>query len=281
MDTFSFGTKLPADIYEQPLYKGCSATLIQAIIVVASFAAYCHLTHEGLQQLLDVLAILLPSDSRLPETVYLIKKLFPEGEVKYIFYCPKCNGTMMEASVPNHMKCPSCPNVAVIKSALIKSGKYYLALNIEDQLRGLLEDQELGHHLQYRFNRPRKPGHLCDLYDGRLYREFKGGKLLNEKFSLSFTMNTDGVPAFKSSNTSIWPILCFVNEFPPSLRKKHMILCGLWYGSGKPNANAFLRDFVSQLEKLSTTGFKWTFKNELVTSTVDLLAVSLIKNCII
>lgn len=177
------------------------------------------------------------------------------------------------ADDPGRFCCPHCKSESVPRTELIKSSSYYLSFNIEEQLRSLLEDQGLGVELNYRFSRPQRESCLSDIYDGRLYREFKEGKLLSNQLSLSFTMNTDGVPAFKSSNTSVWPILCFVNELPPALRKKHMILCGLWFGSGKPNANGFLRDFVGQLKDLSINGFKWTLNNKVVTSTVDLLAV--------
>ena len=35
---------------------------------------------------------------------------------------------------------------------------------------------------------------------------------------LSLTVNADGAPIFKSSNTSAWPLMCSVSELPPTAR---------------------------------------------------------------
>lgn len=66
---------------------------------------------------------------------------------------------------------------------------------------------------------------------------------------LSLTLNCDGIPVFKSSNFSIWPIQFLVNELPPETCIKHVMMCGLWFGSQKPNAYIFLKPY--------DIGFSW------------------------
>jgi hypothetical protein len=83
------------------------------------------------------------------------------------------------------------------------------------------------------------------------------------------------VPASDSSNASLVPFYSALNELPPHLRKKHLILNGLWYGDGKPiNIGALLRCFIDEIQHLSVYGFQWMLNYQLITFNVDLLMVS-------
>ena len=35
---------------------------------------------------------------------------------------------------------------------------------------------------------------------------------------ISLILNADGAPVFKSSKTSVWPLMCLVSELPPTDR---------------------------------------------------------------
>jgi hypothetical protein len=67
------------------------------------------------------------------------------------------------------------------------------------------------------------------------------GKLLKDPTAISLTKNVDGFPGFNSSNTSFWPIQFTINEFPPWLRKKFVLLGAVWFGSGKPNLEVYYK----------------------------------------
>ena len=69
--------------------------------------------------------------------------------------------------------------------------------------------------LDHRFKRP-DSAHICDVYDGMLYKEYS--HFFSSPFNLSFSINYDGAPKFKSSNMQVWPIQLFINELPPHLR---------------------------------------------------------------
>ena len=43
---------------------------------------------------------------------------------------------------------------------------------------------------------------------------------------ITLTLNTDGAPVFKSSNTSLWPILAIINE--GNRNKKMMCFCWVY-----------------------------------------------------
>ena len=68
--------------------------------------------------------------------------------------------------------------------------------------------------LKYRFERTM--GHIGDIYDGLIYQE--QASFFDNPYNLSFTLNYDGAPKFKSSNMQIWPIQLSINELPPKLR---------------------------------------------------------------
>ena len=73
--------------------------------------------------------------------------------------------------------------------------------------------------LFHRFTRPKTKDCICDVYDGNQYHKlFSNGGILSDRNNLSLKVNTDGVPIFKSSGFSLWPIFFEINELPPRKR---------------------------------------------------------------
>jgi hypothetical protein len=97
-------------------------------------------------------------------------------------------------------------------------------------------------------NSPRKDETLKDITDGMKYRSMR----LNGN-DLSCSFNTDGVPAFKSSKFSIWPILISLNELPYNVRYRNVVIAALWVGDIKPNFSAFFPPFVNMCKRLSSS----------------------------
>lgn len=90
-----------------------------------------------------------------------------------------------------------------------------------------------------------------DIYDGSIYNSLPEDFLANPN-NITFIWNSDGVPLFRSSKISIWPLYLMINELPYKLRikKENMIIAGLWFGSHKPSVNMFLDAFRKDLKKL-------------------------------
>jgi len=97
---------------------------------------------------------------------------------------------------------------------------------------------------------------IRDISDGVLYKQFvaKCGKP-DGKF-ITLTLNSDGVPVFKSSAFSFWPMLCSVNELPISKRRTNIVMPGLWFGTTKPTFSTFFKPFVSEIKHLRQNGFE-------------------------
>ena len=55
----------------------------------------------------------------------------------------------------------------------------------------------------------------------------------------------------------MWPILCTINELPVHLRRKHVLLGSLWFGSEKSNIHVFFKPLVNEMVHLNDVGFTW------------------------
>ena len=62
-------------------------------------------------------------------------------------------------------------------------------------------------------------GVIADVYDGALYSALsRSGEFLSSVCNISFQWNTDGVPLFRSSSYSMWPMYFKINELPQRMR---------------------------------------------------------------
>lgn len=96
-----------------------------------------------------------------------------------------------------------------------------------------------------------------DVWDSELYQNLNSKYSDETEYLLTYNFNTDGMPIFKSSKKSSWPILLYINELPPSERFNHVLLCALWIGDKEPTPqmmNTFLKQFVEEAIQLSEEG---------------------------
>lgn len=84
-------------------------------------------------------------------------------------------------------------------------------------------------------------------YLDKLYEDICSDKTLK---TLLLSINIDELPLFKSSSSSLYPIL---GSIPCS---KEIFVIGCYHGYHKPkNFNDFLKDFVNEVIDLITTGY--------------------------
>lgn len=104
--------------------------------------------------------------------------------------------------------------------------------------------------------RPSDTDALCDIWDGSALRPLcVPGRFFSNKNNFALSLSTDGVPLFKSSKMSLWPV--YLN-LPASIRmnSENVVLCGLWVGPTKPLMNLLLDPVTKCLQQLSTLGLK-------------------------
>ena len=79
----------------------------------------------------------------------------------------------------------------------------------------------------------------------------RSGEFLSSVCNISFQWNTDGVPLFRSSSYSMWPMYFKINKLPQRMRNglNNKILAGVWFGTTKPSVNTFLKTAMSGNER--------------------------------
>ena len=166
--------------------------------------------------------------------------------------------------------CNSCEEL-FDENESIKNGNYFIYIPLQQQIVRLLSNHKIFPHLTNRdLDAIVSSKTVNDVTTSALYKELIVKHGLNPN-DVSLTWNTDGIPIFNSSNFSIWPLQAFVNELPPHLRGKNILLLGLWFGQ-KPVMNTFLKPFVEECRKLESSGF--TFGNEVLPRKVFALLLS-------
>ncbi len=90
-----------------------------------------------------------------------------------------------------------------------------------------------------------------------MYKEhFKLNGILSQAENISLIWNTDGIPVFKSSSYSLWPLYFIINELPYKLRmcKQNSLLSGIWFGNSKLEMQMFLKPIRNTRAKFESSG---------------------------
>nr|XP_047146657.1 uncharacterized protein LOC124819249 isoform X1 [Hydra vulgaris] len=69
----------------------------------------------------------------------------------------------------------------------------------------------------------------------------------NVQATIRLVVNTDGIPVFKLSKWTLWPLLASIHNFPYSLQITYILFFGFWSSFKKPNVQLFLSCFVDFL----------------------------------
>ena len=212
-----------------------------------------NLTNSALEALLELLHVLLPVPNHLPKTVHKFKSFFKgwHDGIECIFYCPNCEEVLGSGNSDETMlSCSQC-ETSFDKVHLKKAGKFFIHVPFEKQIKSVLKSNS-GDILTL----PNVKEH-CKVHS-KCIKDISDGKRYDVTFpNLTLTLNTDGIPVFKSSRFDIWPILVLINELEPLTRIRNVILCGLWFGVGKPNMSSFLSVLVERFKYLADHGITW------------------------
>lgn len=201
-------------------------------------AIYCNKNNLGgdaIQQLLDIFSYVLPDNNKVCNSLHAFKSYFNclKNPLQYHHYCPVCKSAVEKKEVKQ------CRNQKCLTDFSDRELPYFLHVPVINQIRSFFSHAGFYMSLQGRFTKQRI-GQLKDVYDGYLYQNMcKDNGPLSKPENVSFLLNTDGAPVFKSSKFSIWPIFLSINELDFKLRNlpQNMILSGLWFGADKPEMN--------------------------------------------
>ena len=112
-----------------------------------------------------------------------------------------------------------------------------------------------------------------DVWDGSVLQQLSlPGQYFSLKGNLALSLFTDGIPVFKSSLVSMWPVYLVIQNLPLTIRgnAENVILCALWVGPSKPPMSLLLTPVVESIQDLDVSGL--TIKTKLVFAVFDLPA---------
>ena len=268
--------------YGPPLYVippsddvySSNITVEQHMLAACAFATKHNISTEMFQDLMTLLNLHLPVNNLCELDVSKIKQQCGfDPDMKNVHeFCSKCGAIKQDE---NAVLChtPGCGN----KYDDI-NGQYFVSINVGPQIKSILERDENWAKVQNCHNLTRS-GAITDITDGLEYLKLRqsGGFLAPPSNNVTFTFFTDGIPLFKSSKVSLWPVYLVLNELPPNERylKKNMILWGLWQGVSKPKMNTFFMKLVSDLTDLYTKGVELNIHDNSVTCKAMLIVLTM------
>ena len=238
----------------QPLYRGSILSVGESMLLILMILLRHNVNYNCLADIIAVINMHCLQNNFQKISLNKFKKFFSldANSITKHYYCSKC----LKLFADINDVCRTCEDW---------KREYFVQLPFIDQLKEMFKRDNFFLHLQSRFNRPRvPPGVISDMYDASLYAELmENNGFLNNPNNLSFTWYTDGVPIYKSSKVSAWPLYLTINELPHEMRykKENVILAGIWYGKKKPNANAFIHKFRDYFRELFVNGVQVVIPN--------------------
>jgi hypothetical protein len=259
---------------EEPIYYGHSMPVRISMLLILLYCVTHGVSGSQLDDLLTLIGVHCLEAHPGLKSLFHFKKYFANIKSPLVkhYYCTHCL-TFLDTTME------TCPNRLYKKSLKdIKAKSYFLEIPIESQLRNFFNRPGFTDHLKSRFKR-KQSENIEDIYDGKIYKSMSadGGPLSeSHPYNISFTLNTDGVPIFKSSKFSIWPVYLMINELPFKLRKQseNMVFCGLWFGDVKPFMATFSQPLHKSLKKLEEDGISITNGEENITCKAFLICIT-------
>ena len=234
---------------------------MESISLVFALKAKYGLSRPCVNALLQLLKLHVPIQAFYPETeaqAEAVVRRKSKNRTAY-FYCPDC----MEV-LPETKECAICQKNYVLDTEM-HNNHMFTIFDIRSQLTSLLGIEEIASAVQKSlFQRRNGPNNIR--------KHFASLPLNAHDLTLSF--NTDGVPLFHSSKTSIWPVLLAINEMPMYLKNRYVLMAGLWVGKGKIVPDLVFPYIVKQLNSLQDTPVRWKLRQEDIISRVYVISVA-------
>ncbi|KAJ8685445.1 hypothetical protein QAD02_021238 [Eretmocerus hayati] len=235
-----------------PVHASVHATNCEILLAVLKYALKYSLSQTAVADLFKLICVLLGVDD-LPTSRYLMDKLFNNVDgVVYHACCPECKKYVSKFDQSTRtLTCPTCNFVIEVRSPTYN--QFFAIIDPRYEIAHLLESN--WETYQANLRKDRESGVYSDITDGERYIKFLLSlpKDVRYKF-ISMMFNTDGVALYKSSNFSVWPIQCVINELPYAVRTASPITCGIWFGKDEPDMRIFLKVFVLKMNELAEEG---------------------------
>lgn len=279
------------------MFENSGTTVDEVIQMISAFCVRFNCSDEARLALFNLASTWAGEKfSTFMKSKYRISKRLdpPEDINQYVFYCTKCNcvlGKFYKKDLfTNYRHCNTCNQKYKITT---NSSNYFISTNVKFQLQTLLQNRNICQILLQNVKniekrmRNKNINTFIDVYDGDTYKILHNNKHENT-ILLTFNFNTDGAPISKSSKSSMWPIQLIINELPPKLRFRYILLAGIWITKCEPKAqfmNLYMNVFIEQICDLMTKGIvinvngkKYNFVLQPLCASVDSVARPIMQN---
>ncbi|XP_049511151.1 uncharacterized protein LOC125939771 isoform X1 [Dermacentor silvarum] len=237
------------DLFKEIVTEKVVVSKGDILLMVMKYALKTNLSLTALANLIEMINLMFERPI-LPHSQYMFSKLCSNvgAKMTFHFFCPKCYVHAGHSQSNTSLQCPKCGHAMEVSA--MADAPFFVLLDIPSQVQKLIKDCNI-----LDLTKPLRPcDTFSDITDGKLYRDFVTSTIGSGN-RISFTLNTDGTPLFKSSGTAIWPVQLIINEVPPEQRMNKLVLAALWFGKEKPNMELFQGAFVDALNKLGEEGF--------------------------
>ncbi|KAM7313846.1 uncharacterized protein ISCGN_003633 [Ixodes scapularis] len=250
--------KIFEELCSGPPIPGQDSTRGHVLLLILAYVVSAGLSWtqtEGLLRLVNTLFGVFVA----PKSKFLFRKVWKQsqqGMVDFHFFCDRCSKPLMVCKTPLQDKKARCSQCKTLYGAeeMVSNGTFFIIFNLRKQCHDLVKNcrKALWDNLEKIAQRSRDI--FTDLADGDLVNQARQqfGCAMED---LTASFSTDGSPVFKSSKNSMWPIHVMLNELPPILRWKNLLLGGIWFGKKKPVMSLFLDGFVEQFRRIGA--IKW------------------------
>ena len=237
----------------------------ESLCTILAFSLRHHLTKCAIDDLLKLLNCHFPGTFS-PSKFFFFRKFCNISEdMESHVYCRACQNYF--GIVDGSVTCSHCETVNCVPEN-IKEGCFFFYLPIKKQLEQLLDDTLIADN-------------VCNENFGCISQGVMYKSIVTD-CDLSLMWNCDGVPVFKSSSFSVWPLQYVLNELPHKLQRENVLLAGLGFGQSKPRIDTFLKPFVAESESLLVTwkkdGITLNSKVHIILCTADAIARPLLRN---
>uniref|UniRef100_A0A1X7TR45 Uncharacterized protein n=1 Tax=Amphimedon queenslandica TaxID=400682 RepID=A0A1X7TR45_AMPQE len=257
------------------LYDGSSISTNASWYSMMYFAVKNRLSYKAIKDLITLIKAHCPTEQNYcPKSFYEFKKYFESLNKQILLkFCSVCMKNLEQAD-------KTCSNRQCIKQ---KARVCDLALfPIEERLKQLYEEHD---KFIYPFIRKNDDATMRDVHDGSSIRNLMSeGGFLSCPENTGLALCSDGVPVYKSSKGSLWPVYLMVTSIPPQKRMKvdNLIIAALWHGPTKPSMDLILQHVLASISHLENNGISYSpnvvIRAKLLMAIFDLPAKSSVTN---
>jgi len=214
------------------IYPGKEFSVNDAILDLMDLYLKNKLTKVGVSRTLEFLCKYLPDNHNLLSNSHsvfeYIKSLAPPMSATKHYFCAQCS----------YYHGLTTDGLCVICKDETANFKFFYYLDLSSFVKYFFEVRNLASIIDAEAEKEVADNALRNLRDGSVY------KLINvnrNKYDLNIKVSIDGVRIRRDGKKELWPIMFTIEEVPIHLQKSFLTVCGVWYGTKKPNMKTFFK----------------------------------------